>query len=352
MEILFITDPINTVYESIPSYHLELLERAGVQVIWTNLDALRDSNPLYSKPWRLFIKPWGLGAGHAVANPFGDGRISIRSTLKLLNFKANHRKLIASEKSLLVGSANPHTASSLHWNTALRVDGAGMDLICRAESAILRLSGRDTFAPANRMAANPTNRLPNLELLTESKIKDRVVAELDRAPTGARIDLCMFYFSHREVLAAFERAQQRGCALRVILDPNKDAFGRIKNGIPNRQSADRLVRSGIPVRWADTKGEQCHVKMLYIQENTRSVLILGSCNYTRRNLDDLNAECNLAFIAPHDDEAMTCARETFNRWWGNPDGATFTVDYAVYADTLWYRKWVAWWKETSGLSTF
>ena len=51
-----------------------------------------------------------------------------------------------------------------------------------------------------------------------------------------------------------QRNMERGATLRVILDPNRDAFGREKNGIPNRQAAWDLHEAGIPVRWCATEG--------------------------------------------------------------------------------------------------
>src|SRR3984893_6056172 len=55
---LFITDPINEVYAGVTSRDPRLLRAAGVEVAITNLDALRDSNFLYSSLWRLGIKWW------------------------------------------------------------------------------------------------------------------------------------------------------------------------------------------------------------------------------------------------------------------------------------------------------
>jgi phosphatidylserine/phosphatidylglycerophosphate/cardiolipin synthase-like enzyme len=192
-----------------------------------------------------------------------------------------------------------------------------------------------------------------MELLTERKIKDCALAMLAAAEPGARIDLTMFYFSDRDLANAFIAAGRRGCDVRVILDPNKDAFGRTKNGIPNRQTAAKLVEAGIPLRWADTHGEQCHVKMLYVEHaDLTATLLLGSCNYTRRNLDNFNAECNLALTAPLGDEAMARARTVFDRWWTNPDGCSCTVGYETYADRSIRRKLRAWLMETTGMGTF
>ncbi len=353
--ITFVTDPVNTVYGSIESQHFKALEAAGVQVVWTDLDQLRDSNPIISKPWRLLLKRWGVAFGNAVDNPMGEGRISMRSMLKLLNFKANHRKVAVTEKSLLVTSANPHSASSAHWNVALRVDGAGMAMACEAESAILEMSGAGGTASSLSMGdedvAPPEG--DRLALLTERKIKDKVLELLANAEAGTRIDLAMFYFSDRKLARAFISAKKRGCNVRVILDPNKDAFGREKNGIPNRQTAMKLAKAGVALRWADTHGEQCHVKMLYVEhDDETATLLLGSCNYTRRNMDNFNAECNLALTAPQANANMQRAREAFDRWWSNPEGRTYTVGYETYADCSLRRRIRAWLMETTGMGTF
>lgn len=351
VEIIFVTDPVNTVYGSIESPHFSAMEEAGVKVVWTELNKLRDSNPLFSKPWRLLGKPWGTGPGRTFGNPMGPGRISMRSAMKLLNFKANHRKLVVTEKSLLVTSANPHSASSAHWNMALRVDGAGQSLVCESESSILKLSGAEVFRPT----VNPQEPSSGhkLELLTEGKIKDKVLKLLANAAEGARIDLSMFYFSDKDIIDAFIRAHERGCKVRIILDPNKDAFGRVKNGIPNRQTAYKLVKAGIPLRWADTHGEQCHAKTLYVEHPGRTAtLLLGSSNFTRRNLDNFNVECDLALTAPLEDDNMVRARQVFERWWSNPEGRFYSTEYETYADPSRCRRIRAWLIETTGMGTF
>ncbi len=362
VKITFITDPLNTAYGSVPSSYFQTLETAGVRVVWTDLNKLRDSNPVISKPWRLLVRPFGTGPAKTLPNPLGEGSVSMRSMLKLLNFKANHRKVIVTEKSLLVASANPHSASSAHWNMALRVDGGGQAAACEAESAILKLSGAEPFNPQTEMdgkrdegGASTTNKSPALsvELLTERKIKEKVLELLNEAEAGARIDLTMFYLADDDILHALTDAKKRDCSLRVILDPNKDAFGRVKNGIPNRQSAERLVEAGIPVRWADTHGEQCHVKTLYVEHADKTAtILLGSANYTRRNLDNFNAECDLACTAPTGHSAMKRARETFERWWSNPNDRTYTTEYKTYEDTSVLRKISARFMEASGLSSF
>jgi hypothetical protein len=139
----------------------------------------------------------------------------------------------------------------------------------------------------------------------------------------------------------------------VILDPNKDAFGRTKSGIPNRQTAARLVDGGIELRWAATHGEQCHAKTLLVDyADGASVLVLGSGNYTRRNMNNYNLELDLALHAPMHAGPMGDLRALFERWWGNDGGRLYTADYAVYEDRSLWRRFVAWLSEASGLGTF
>src|SRR5690625_6120146 len=113
---------------------------------------------------------------------------------------------------------------------------------------------------------------------------------LDGARSGNLLNRAIFYLSDRKLIAALKSAQRRGAALRVLLDPNEDAFGRKKNGVPNRSVADELVGAGVDVRWCDTHGEQCHAKFLLHQADGQASMLLGSANFTRRNLADLNLE--------------------------------------------------------------
>lgn len=351
VEIIFISDPFNTMYGSVEDPQFQTLENAGVSVVWTDLNKLRDSNPSYSKLWRVFVKPFGVGPGRTVPNPMGEGRVSMRSTLKLLNFKANHRKVVVTDKSLLITSANPHSASSAHRNVALKVD-AGMAMACEMESAVLKFSGAEPFQPLENPEKVPTLGT-KVELLSEIRIKEKVLALLETAEASTRVDLCMFYMSEKETIKALGKAKKRGVDVRIILDPGKDSFGRIKNGVPNRQSAAKFVRAGIPLRWADTHGEQCHAKMLYVEQpNGTATLLLGSCNYTRRNMNNFNCEANLALTAPADHAALVRARESFDHWWKNEPNRIFTTEYETYRDVNWWRKFTAWWSETTGMSMF
>lgn len=355
LRIVVITDPINTVYGAIEAAHFENLRAHDIEVALTDLASLRDSNPLYSVFWRLFVEPFGSGSGTVLSNPLGAGRISLRSFLSLLNFKANHRKVIIADEggdiAGLVTSANAHDASSAHSNVALSLRGAAAADLLETENAVLRLAGLRAVTP-HRPGASADSGL-TAQILTESKIRDHVVNAIAATTRGDRIMLAMFYLSHRQIIAALKTAQRRGVDIRILLDPNRDAFGRVKSGIPNRPVAHELNARGIPVRWCETHGEQCHSKMLLVDyHDGTSLLVLGSANFTRRNLDDFNLESDVALRGSRHAAPFDAARAFFDSAWRNEDGKTFSVDYARYADPSLLKRGLYRAMEASGISTF
>jgi phosphatidylserine/phosphatidylglycerophosphate/cardiolipin synthase-like enzyme len=239
IEIHFITDPINTVYGGLASPHLEELRQAGVNVTMTRLGRLRDSNPLYSSCWRLLFLPFGNSEGGWLPNPFGDGKVSLRSYLALGNFKANHRKVVIADTPDglrgLVTSANPHDGSSAHQNVALQFGGPAVTELLEAERAVIRFSGGVDVVFRATAAADEAPAV-EVQILSEGQIKRAVLEAINRTGTGDSLDLVMFYLSDRDIIQALLAAQRRGVAMRVVLDPNKDAFGHEKNGFPTGRS--------------------------------------------------------------------------------------------------------------------
>jgi len=356
IEIFVITDPVNNVYGGMPSKQFSLLKESGIHVVITNLDKLPDSNIFYSPFWRLLVRPFGNSTGGSLPNPFGDGNVSFRSYLKLLNFKANHRKvLIADSGDTYVGfvtSANPHDGSSAHGNVAVKFSGPAVQDLIETELAVLNFSDFD-YSPNIIIEEKQAQRSDIvLQVLTEIKIKDSILSNIEIMNRGDRIDLIMFYLSDRDVIGALIDAYERGVKIRVLLDPNKDAFGRSKNGIPNRQVAREMHRRGISVRWSDTHGEQCHSKMLHCRNKIgESALILGSANFTRRNLDNLNLETNLLIKGPTEKVVFLDADHYFDTLWNNKE-YQFSIDYKAYEDNSLVRRFLYRFMEATGMSSF
>ena len=360
IDVVVITDPFNTLYGGLPSPHFDALRAAGITVVITDLKPLRTPNPLWSAIWRMCCS-WAGNRDDAgwLPSPVGTGKVTARSYLSLLNFNANHRKTLVVDAGDdwigLVSSGNPHDASSAHGNVALRFAGtAALDLL-ETERAVIALSHADTRLPTplptdDRDAEAGGARI---QVLTEGRIRDALIEALDSATAGDRVDIDVFYLAHRGLIAAIIDAHRRGIPLRVLLDPNEDAFGRKKNGIPNRQVAWELHRAGVPLRWCDTHGEQCHSKFLL--KSTRdgpSEMILGSANYTRRNLDDYNLETSVRLVAAPDVAAVRDGSSYFERRWTNADGRIFSAPYERYADHSRRRYWRYRLMEATGLSTF
>lgn len=359
VQITVITDPINSVYGGQHNKNLSALRSAGIEVIETDLKPLRASNPLWSGFWYMCCQ-WIANNPDAgwLPNPLGSEKITLRSYLSLFNFKANHRKTLVTDApqgwQALVTSGNPHDASSWHGNIALKFSGQAALDVLETERPVAKFSHAEMPVIIARNSKILESQQAQIQILTESKIRDAVLNSLQTAQPKDQIDIAVFYLSHRAIIKAMKQAHQNGVAVRVILDPNEDAFGRKKNGIPNRQVAMELYDAGIPVRWCDTHGEQCHSKIL-IKNNfitAQSELILGSANFTRRNLNNLNLETNIRLVAPTNDATIQAANTYINRLWNNGNGQQLTVDYAKYKDESKLKYWWYRFSEWSGLSTF
>lgn len=356
MVVIFITDPCNTAWGGLRHEYFEELDAAGIPVVDTDIEKLRDSSPIYSFLWRVFVRPFGNRVGGWVPSPFGGGRLTLRSLLNIPNMKANHRKTLITDDgdgwAALVTSANPHDASYAHHNVAVRFDGPAVADLLATERAVLTLSDAPVPEISIEPVGDPTAET-SVQVLTEGRIKDALLEVIDAARLGDRLSLILFYLADRQVVGALRSAARRGVDIRVVLDPTKDAFGWRKYGIPNRPVAFRLVNAGIDVRWADTHGEQCHTKMLLARyhDGTAS-LIAGSANFTRRNLENFNLETDVCVRGPADASALLAAGELFDRIWANEDGRRFTVDYERYEERSWFQHTVYWLMETTGISTF
>ncbi len=356
IRVIVITDPINTVYGSVPCNVFAELSAADIDVVITDLERLRDSNPAYSFFWRLFLRPLANSTRGRLPNPFDPrSKVTLRSYLATLNFKGNHRKVLVTDHgdSLvgLVSSANPHDASCANTNVACKFSGAAVNDLLDTENSVLKFCGRTplTFT-AN--ASEPTSDV-TVQVLTEGAIKSAALDLINDMQRDDYLNLAFFFLADRDVIKALKNAASRGVHLRVLLDPNKDSFGRAKHGIPNRPVAAELASSGIDVRWSHTHGEQCHQKMLLgMNDNNQAKLLLGSANMTRRNLDDFNLETNVLIRAPLPAPVMTSVATHFDDLWCNKPGRVFSVPYEHYRDESVFKRIRYRFMEATGFSTF
>jgi hypothetical protein len=366
IKIDFIADDINNVYGGAPSPELALLRNAGVNVIVANLDRLHDSNMLYSPFWRAFIQWFGnSGHGGLFPHPFADSgpKVTLRSYLALLNFKANHRKVIladnGAEPAAFIISANCHDASSAHSNIGVMVSGEAWKEIYRSEQVIAELSGSHLQEPEwgdTETGMSGASRPVHIRVLTEQSIKHELIKEIDSLGAGDFLSMAMFYLSERDIIGALIAAAGRGGVIRIVLDPSMDAFGYEKHGIPNTQSARELhekSRGNIAIRWYNTHGEQFHSKLVYLnKKDGTSVLFAGSANLTRRNICNYNLELDAMVSGTSQSVCLQEVSQYFDRLWSNKDGNQYTLNYEHYGNTSFMKAMLTKAYESFGLSTF
>jgi hypothetical protein len=371
LPILVLVDPINDYYRGTPPPTLAQLQQLGVNVVVTNLDPLRDSNPAYTSLWRLlagwWLKPGAEGGWNNLLDATGPD-VSLGALLRIPQFKADHRKVAITGTASgalrgIVSSGNPHDASSAHSNVALLLEGEALRPLLASELAIAAFSGWRgnlfqhlavaSAPPAAPAAGTSTARAA---IATEGAIREQLLQRLAGTGRGDAIDIAMFYLSDRPVIDALLAAAARGAAIRVLLDPNKDAFGFEKSGIPNRQVASELLAASngaIRLRWFRTHGEQFHVKLTAVRSGDRLWLMLGSANFTRRNLGDYNLEANVIVDVPATAQVATDVGSWFEMLWSNhPGGTEYSADADVYAEPGTGRYWLYRFMEASGFSTF
>lgn len=384
VEIIFITDGINNFYGSFTPKHYELLKEHNITIIQTDMTKLRDSNYIYSTFYRVFLQWFGIGKNGIIPHPLGNDQhnVTLRSGLKLLNFKANHRKLIITDSnqgfSALITSANPHTPSNLHSNVALRIDNSPIiidmlisefniaqfstshsnntQLLNSFENIINQTQNYfNRYETTTFSSQNISSNASTIQFLSEKQIKNSILKDIQNTQRGDIIELSMFYFSSRSIISELILASERGVEIKLILDPNVDAFGHEKNGIPNRVVANELLeKSNISIRWYNTQGEQFHSKQLTIYkiETNTTIVHLGSTNYTRRNLDNFNLEANIRLQLSSNSELSNEISQIFKRIWNNENEVEYSINVEEYVDNsmlkyIWYRI-----QEFTGLGTF
>ncbi len=333
--IIVMTDPLNRLYGSEEGAVFSRMAKAGIPVVFTDLDLLRDPNTLYAGPARVYGKPISREPWFQkhlkkkrFTHPFyhGGPHVSALQLGNLFFFKANHRKLIVADSAfdgwrMVISSLNPSDSSSAHSNMGVRLDGDIAWRVAREELLAVEWSGGTSghvleagpgdwgkvlrgirnALPAPRPVEAAEGGQALAEWITEGAIRERVIEMLNGTTRGDHVRIAMFYISDRGVIQAVKDAAFGGARVQLILDMNKDAFGREKDGIPNRPVAGELMSFAaeenvfIDVKWAETHGEQFHSKAMSITnpDAAKHQFTCGSANWTRRNIGDFNMEANI-----------------------------------------------------------
>ena len=178
--------------------------------------------------------------------------------------------------------------------------------------------------------------------------------EINKTGVKDSIKIGVFYLSDRVIINDLIKASKRGVDISIILDLNKDAFGRKKNGIPNRVVAKELLKRSdgkIKIKWYRTNGEQFHSKLVVINNGSKTVVIGGSANFTKRNIRGYNLETNMKISVARDSELSERVNSYFQKLWTN-DGALYTVNYDTAPKETYFKYILYRFQEWSGFSTY
>ena len=367
LKVLLITDPINELYGAWPSSALAELRGAGIDVVITDLDRLRDPDPVYSALWRP-LASWsttGTGDNGAVPNPLdmGPATVSLSMWLRMLNFKANHRKLIVADDGgdglvALITSADVNDGASRHSNVGLRFGGALARVALDSELEVARFSGWQSSWQPPPTPAPPTDQAGvRLRYLTEGAIGRELAAAINTSQSGESVAIAALYLGDREIVDALREAAARNVRVRLILDPNKDAYGRDGDGVPNRPVAAELVRQSggrIECRWYRTHGEQFHAKLAMVRRADVLWAMIGSADFTRLHLDNFQLEADVALEAGLDTPLAQELINYFETLWQNDPVALreYTTDFQTYEDQSFTHYWRYRLMEAAGLGAF
>lgn len=360
IRIYMLTDPINSFYGSYTPEHYRKLRDNGIVLYETNLVKLRDSNPLYSGLWRPTLRWFGNNENGIITNIFSKDapNVTVRGFGRLLNMKANHRKTLVTEDAAIISSSNPHDPSAHHQNIAVKVTGKLQEDLIKSEVSALNMSGSKLSASDFNIThrAYSSDMDYTTTLVTEGKIKAALLEQINMTKTGDRVKMGMFYLSDRDIIKALIKASKRGVGIQMILDVNKEAFGKEKPGIPNKPVAHELISKSndrIQVKWAVSHGEQFHAKYTLFQykDSKTSTLILGSANLTRRNVGDYNMETDVIISGRSNLPVFHRLNREFSAMWNNEE-AYVTDGYEVRKDPSFIKDVIYRVQEFTGISSF
>jgi hypothetical protein len=330
LKIVVVTDPGNEAFGGSSPSTLASLEEAGVIIARVRLDRLRDSNPLYSGLWRLTFGWW--------SDPFDEspGDLTMAAWSRMRNFKADQRQLVVADDGAggWIASMEPRGAPSLVLHGSLaRAMIAG-------ELQIAAWSTEDDRLPSSpRMEGRGVGSI-DARFLTEGAVEGALLEAISAAANGDQICVAVRNLSDRRLIAAMSRAASRGAHLQVLL---------ARNPVPNKAVAGELLGEAggrIEVRWYTAAYAVPHSGLLLVRHGADVWMNLGSADFTRRNLGDLNLEAAVELRMPVRSAPARAATEYFAEQWS---GASADADFAQASIVAYWRYRFA---EATGLSSF
>jgi hypothetical protein len=336
IKIVLVTDPAHPAFGGTPAPILAALEQSGIIVSRVRLTRLRDSNPLYSGLWRLLVAWW--------SDPFDEPqeRVTLATRLRMQNGKADQRQLTVADD----GSGG--------WVAVMVPAGAAAGLTLRGSVARAMIASElqiaDWSTDDDRLPAGPPLEgrgvgAIDVRFLTEGAIAAALLDDIRAAGNGDEIGMAVDDLADRRLIAALLAAAARGVQVQVLLRAN---------AMPNSSVAGELTRGGGRIQVRRHSGAVgSYPKLLLVRHRADSWLTLGSANFTRRHLDDLNLEAAVTLRLPARAAPARAAADYFARLWAGAAAAdTAAAGTADFAQTSAAEYWRYRWAEATGLSRF
>ncbi|MBT4136104.1 hypothetical protein HOD75_01660 [archaeon] len=268
-----------------------------------------------------------------------DKETPLNYFLKANRKRLNHRKLIIADNQdkivSLITSANPHDESSAHSNVAFYIKEKIWKDIYDFEKKENKLSNNQFNKFFNNLSESQEGNI-SIQFLADNALVSSIEKEIENTQKGESIDIMMFYLSYDKIIDKLIQASERGVNIRIILDQSIDAFGKKKNGMPNKPVAEILnkkSKGNIQIRWYKTHGEQFHIKTtIFNKQDNQSIIFLGGSHLVNYDTINYNSQSDVKLIADSKTEIIQKINTLFNRIWFNKQG-TYTTDYEEFRDT-------------------
>ncbi len=96
-----------------------------------------------------------------------------------------------------------------------------------------------------------------------------------------------------------------------------------------------------------------HAKLLLVRRADGTAdLLLGSANFTRRNVRNYNLETDVRVAGRADAPPLADAAAYADRLWTNAGGRLYTTDYEAFRDDSRWRAFLYRFQEATGLCTW
>jgi hypothetical protein len=336
LAIVLIIDPLDESFGGTPARTLSGLERIGVVVARVRLERLRDSNPLYSSLWRLALSWW--------TNPFDEGRTAGNWAVELRrrNLRADQRQVLVADDGAggwtSIVMSGPGSAAPARSNTGLQLRGHLARDIAASELRIAEWSSHDDRLPSPPPLEVRGVGTVDARLLTEGAAAAALREVISLAGGGDSISLIAPKLGDRTLIEAMRKAASRGARLQLLLDDAQPS---------TRAAAGELLRGGsanIELKWQSAPASAA--RYLLMRHRGDVWLELGSADFIRRSLEDLNLEASVELHLPAGARPARAAEDFFSRNWlrGAP--------YAQRADETDRTYWKYRIEEATGLSMF